>query len=344
MSAILRPQQQRLLDDIRRTLLEGCSRLMIQAPTGFGKTIVAANIAKEIQASGKRMIFTVPALSLIDQTVEKFYAEGVRDIGVIQANHVLTNYARRIQVASVQTLQRRGIPPADLVLIDEAHRWFDFYAEWLGNPAWSNVPFIGLTATPWTRGLRKYFDKLIIAATTQELIDADYLSRFRVFAPSSPDLEGVRTVAGDYHEGDLSAAMDKSALVADVVNTWIERSQGRPTLCFAVDRAHAKHLQEKAGVPRQAEICFNHFSRGPGPAIRRSFRSGQNRCSLKHAACGHQRRAKRRFEGRHAHDRGIGHRKKVLRCGAKAAARRIFRYRSKFSHCFQPRRLTVPFP
>ena len=39
--------------------------------------------------------------------------------------------------------------------------------------------------------------------------------------------------------------MDKSALVADVVDTWIIRGKGRPTLCFAVDRAHAKHLQQK---------------------------------------------------------------------------------------------------
>jgi superfamily II DNA or RNA helicase len=77
------------------------------------------------------------------------------------------------------------------------------------------------------------------------LIDAGYLSRFRVFAPSSPDLEGVRTVAGDYREDDLSGVMNKSALVADVVATWQERGQNRPTLCFAVDRVHAKHLQEK---------------------------------------------------------------------------------------------------
>jgi DNA repair protein RadD len=47
---------------------------------------------------------------LIDQSVEKLYAEGVRDVGVIQANHLMTNYAHPIQVASVQTLQRREIP------------------------------------------------------------------------------------------------------------------------------------------------------------------------------------------------------------------------------------------
>jgi superfamily II DNA or RNA helicase len=58
-------------------------------------------------------------------------------------------------------------------------------------------------------------------------------------------------VAGDYHEGDLSGVMNDNPLVADVVDTWIKRGQNRSTFCFAVDRAHAKHLQTKfteAGV------------------------------------------------------------------------------------------------
>jgi superfamily II DNA or RNA helicase len=243
---ILRPQQLRLLEEIDQEIEGGCRRLMCQAPTGFGKTLVAAMLANTALSRGQRMIFTVPALSLIDQTVDKFHAEGMLgDVGVIQADHPLTNYARPIQVASVQTLQRRAMPPADLVLIDEAHRWYDFYGDWLNNPKWADVPFIGLSATPWTRGLGKHFHKLIIAATTAELIDADYLSKFRVFAPSSPDLEGVRTVAGDYRDDDLAKAMDQTALVADVVDTWIERGGNRPTLCFAVDRTHAKHLQQQ---------------------------------------------------------------------------------------------------
>jgi superfamily II DNA or RNA helicase len=252
MSApVLRPQQIRLLEEIDQAIADGCRRIMVQAPTGFGKTIIAGTIAGKILDAGKRAIFTAPALSLIDQTVEKFYAQGVYDVGVIQAQHSLTNFARPIQVASVQTLQRRKIPPADLVMIDEAHRWFGFYGKWLKSSALSGVPVIGLSATPWTRGLGKYFDKLIIAATTQELIDEGYLSPFRVFAPSSPDLSGVRTRAGDYVDEDLSEVLDQSGLVADVVSTWLARGKGRPTLCFGVDRIHAKHLQQEfiaAGV------------------------------------------------------------------------------------------------
>jgi superfamily II DNA or RNA helicase len=252
--AVLRPHQVGLIDQIDTAVAAGERRIVAQAPTGFGKTIVAAAITRAALEQDNRVIFTVPAISLIDQTVEKFWAEGIRDMGVIQASHYLTDYAKPVQIASVQTLQRRyqatdglsrSVPSADLVLIDEVHRWYDFYEEWLSSSSMSDVPVIGLTATPWTRGLGKHFDKLIIGATTRELIDGKYLSPFRVFAPASPDLSGVRTVAGDYREDDLGEAMNKAELVADVVDTWIERGQNRPTLCFAVDRAHAKHLQTK---------------------------------------------------------------------------------------------------
>jgi DNA repair protein RadD len=133
------------------------------------------------------VIFTVPALSLVDQTVKAFWGDGIRDVGVIQGTNAMTDWSRPIQVASVQTLQRRPIPEADLVIIDECHRWFDFYAKWMADPACKSRRFVGLSATPWTWGLGQYFDDLIIAATLRDLISQGYLSPFRVFAPSHPD-------------------------------------------------------------------------------------------------------------------------------------------------------------
>jgi superfamily II DNA or RNA helicase len=251
-SAILRPGQVALLDQIDAAITTGHRRLIAQAPTGFGKTIVAAHRLRLLQDAGRRAIFTVPALSLVDQTIEKLFAEGVTDVGVIQASHRKTNPARLIQVATPQSLQRREIPDADEILLDEVHIWFSkLYPKLLSDPRFADVPIIGLTATPWSRGLGKHFDRLIVGATTEQLIEDKYLSPFRSFAPASPDLTGVRTMAGDYHEGDLADAVNKTALVANVVETWQARAENRPTLCFAVDRAHAKHLQlqfQAAGI------------------------------------------------------------------------------------------------
>lgn len=251
MRSTLRPHQVEAIRQLKLSIGQGDRRPVLQLPTGAGKTVVAAAIVDGARSKGNRVIFTVPAISLIDQTVQSFWNEGITEVGVIQADHPMTNPTMPVQVASIQTLQRRGVPDTDIVVVDECHRLFQFYGEWMARPEWQHIPFIGLSATPWTRGLGQHFTNLIVGATTRELIDAGYLSEFEVFAPSHPDLSEVRTVAGDYHEGDLSDAMNQTPLIADVVQTWLEMGGNDPTLCFAVDRAHAKHLQERfhaAGV------------------------------------------------------------------------------------------------
>jgi DNA repair protein RadD len=272
----LRPGQVALLDQIDAAIAGGHRHLVAQAPTGFGKTLVGATLALRNLAAGRRTLFTVPALELVDQTIERFAAEGLRDVGVIQAKHELTDWSRPVQIASVQTLmRRRQMPLADMVIIDEVHKKFDIYETWLSG-AWSHIPVIGLSATPWTKGLGKLFGKLIIGATTQSLIDDGYLSDFRVFAPASPDLKNVRTVAGDFREDDLAVAMDQETLVADVVDTWMQRAEGRPTLCFAVNRVHANHLKQKflaAGVP--AGYIDAYTDKDDRRAIARQFHTGE---------------------------------------------------------------------
>ena len=250
----LRDYQERVIHDLRRAIGSGHRRIVVQLPTGAGKTIAAAAIVRMAQAKGNGVIFTVPALQLIDQTVEKFERNDIPaiDIGVMQADHPRTNHACPIQVASVQTLQRRKVPKVKIVIIDECHKSFEFYDTLMDNPEFADTIWIGLSATPWAKGMAKRWHHLIIGTTLQELIDQKVLSDFRVFAPGHPDLSGVKTVAGDYELKGLGGAMNTAPLVADIIKTWKEKGENRPTLCFAVDRAHAKHLQqqfEAAGVP-----------------------------------------------------------------------------------------------
>jgi DNA repair protein RadD len=242
----LRPYQSECLNNIRESIRGGVRRMVVQAATGAGKTKIAAAIVDGAMQKGNRTAFVVPAIALIDQTVESFWHEGIKDIGVVQAAHGMTDWSRPVQICSIATLRTRGAwPEAKTVIFDEVHNLHEAHKSWLSDPAWAAVPFIGLSATPWTKGLGKYFDSLLVAATTGELIEQGYLSPFRVFATGHPDLSKVRTVAGDYHEGELSDAMQQGELTADIVRTWQEKWGKANTLCFGVDKAHAKTIQER---------------------------------------------------------------------------------------------------
>jgi hypothetical protein len=277
---MLRDYQVGAIDQLREALRQGAKRPVIQAPTGAGKTILAAEIIRMAREKGKRVIFTVPAISLIDQTVERFRGVGIHDIGVMQGAHEMTDRHQPVQVCSVQTLARRTIPMVDLVIVDEAHVMFKIYDKWMQNPAWERIPFVGLTATPWSKGMgaEGRWDKLIVCTTTQDLINRGHLSDFKTFAPSHPDLGGVKTLAGDYDLRGLGDAMDKRPLVADIVSTWLEKGENRPTICFAVNRVHAKHIQtlfQEAGVV--AEYMDAYTDRHERNEIVERFQTGQTK-------------------------------------------------------------------
>jgi superfamily II DNA or RNA helicase len=131
----LRRYQQHALEKLRRSIASGRRRPMIQSPTGSGKTELAAHIIDGARAKGNRVIFTVPSLSLIDQTVAAFEAEGINAVGVMQADHERTDPSQPVQVCSVQTLARRDKPDAAVVLVDEAHLTYQSLFDWMDDPA-----------------------------------------------------------------------------------------------------------------------------------------------------------------------------------------------------------------
>lgn len=283
----LRQPQALALDTLRRSLASGHRRPMLQAPTGFGKTLTAAHIIQRALDKGRRVAFVVPALSLIDQTVAAFEAEGIHCVGVMQGSHPRTDPGAAVQIVSVQTLPRRKRPEADIVLVDEAHELHREIFRWMDDRP--DLPFVGLSATPWSRGLGKHYDDLIVASTTNDLIAQGYLSPFVVFAPSEPDLASVRTIAGDFHEGELADAVDKPKLVGDVVETWLSRGENRPTLCYGVNRGHAEHLQQRfleAGVAAAYIDAF--VERQERERIFDRFRAGEIRviCNIATLAVG----------------------------------------------------------
>ena len=247
----LRPLQERAIQGLRDSLRRGKKRPIIQAPTGFGKTVVAAHIVVGALNKGNRVAFCVPSVGLIDQTFDRFVSNGVdpRDIGVMQANHPWRRPSAPIQICSLQTLATRGFPDVNFVVFDEVHLRYEVVDNWMDEHP--DKIFIGLSATPWSKGLGNRFDDLIIPTSIAELTEQKYLAPLRAFAPSKPDLTDVKIVAGDYHNGQLSEKMSGVSIVGDVVATWLDKAEDRPTMVFAVDRAHADKLHnefERMGV------------------------------------------------------------------------------------------------
>ena len=186
------------------------------------------------------------------QTSEKFFAAGIHH-GIIQAGFA-PRPLERVQIASIQTLHRRAIadetiplPPAKLLIIDEAHHCPARTYQKIINE-YPDATLLGLTATPCRgdgRGLGTIFQVIIECPQVAELIKQKYLVPTRVYAPVDPDLRGVRTVQGDYHEAELADRMDRAQLVGDIVSHWHKYSEQRKTVCFAVSVGHSIHIRNE---------------------------------------------------------------------------------------------------
>ena len=218
----LREHQVRAIEMVRESMARGNRRVILAAPCGFGKTITAAAIAKSAVEKGKRVLFVCDRIKLVEQSIAA-YAEHGLEFGVIQAQHHLSDgYKAPIQIASVQTLvKRRWWPDTDLVIVDEAHVMYKSLVEKLER--WDAVPVIGLTATPFSKGLGKIFQDLVVPITTRQLQEQGWLSKCEYYVGKSVDTKGIKTKAlttggSDYDPEELGNRMsDDIELTGSIV-------------------------------------------------------------------------------------------------------------------------------
>ena len=174
-------------------------------------------------------------------------------------NHEMTDPRAPIQIASVQTLARRkNIPDFDFAIVDECH----VHYKWLTTAmeAYNNVPFVGLSATPFSKGLGKHYDDLIVPATAEDLLAEGYLCPVDYYGGRKVALEGVKTKqlstgGTDYDPNSLAEAVEKDTkLVGDIVSNWKKYAEGRQTIAFSPSIKHSKFLVEQfraAGIPAE---------------------------------------------------------------------------------------------
>lgn len=240
MKVTLRDYQQAAFDKARDAVRNGARRILICAPTGGGKTVLASALMEMVKEKGNRASFVVDRLSLIQQTSDTFDRYGL-DHGVIQGGHERWRPALPLQICSVQTLGRRRWPETSVDVFDEAHVLHTTHKKRMEEKA-SIV--IGLTATPFTKGLGKWFDVVINVTTTRALIDDGWLSPYRIFSCAEPDMSGVTVKStGEWDEREASGKALE--VVGDVVAEYLKHGENRKFICSAVDTAHVEELQRQ---------------------------------------------------------------------------------------------------
>lgn len=245
-----------------KTRAEMALRLLLCLPTGGGKTVCAALFILGAVAKGKRVLFLAHRRELVTQAWAKLLEMGLgaESVGVIMGDGWITNPAdgmlfdaRRpnapVQVASVQTLAKRALPPADVVFLDEAHHaTAATNRKLIQHYAAQGAAIIGLTATPCRgdgRGLDDVFGRLHVIARPSELIAEGYLVAPEVYSVPPPDLSKVKSTGGDYDLDELGEAMDRAELVGKLVEHWQELANGRSTIVFATTVAHSQSIVGK---------------------------------------------------------------------------------------------------
>lgn len=238
---MLRPYQRDAINNTYAAMRDHNS-VMLQLPTGSGKTHIAMEVIKHGLRHGKRINFCVDRLTLLDQTVDKFVEERI-PVSVVQSCHPMYRPEKPVQVVSLQTLQRRDRsrwPPANLFIVDEAHTHYGIVSKVMKQ--WSLVKFLGLSATPFTRGLGLKWNKLVVGATTEQLMLDGYLSNFVAYGPSQPDLRGVRQTNGDYNVTDLDQRM--SVITGDILTHFRKHGGDKKTLGFTPTVRFAEYMAD----------------------------------------------------------------------------------------------------
>ena len=244
---MIRDHQRLAIQMLRQSVREGNKKSVLAAPCSFGKTRVAMEILKSVVENGKTGIFICDRIKLVDQALQEFDRAGIR-CGVMQGDHWRTDPSAPVQIASIQTLARKRYQPIfHVAIVDECHTHYKAMTELMDKN--SNVIFIGLSATPYSKGLGQHYTDLIVPITTRELLEKDYLCPVRYFGGRTVDLKGVKTkrlsTGGvDYDPKSLSEAIDKDdKLAGDIIENFKRYGKGQ-TIAFSPSIKHSKKLGE----------------------------------------------------------------------------------------------------
>ena len=257
---------------------------LINAPCGYGKTAIAAYLCNSFARAGLKTVFAAPYVALVDQTYDKFIEYGMDAPSVIWQKDPRYNPNAMIHIASADTLiaKDEAIPEGTKVFIwDECDlRRVKLLEELKNRP---EIKLIGLTATPYAKWLGQHYENFIKPCTTNELIENGWLTPFHIKHPNlGESIERMRNVKErvtggekDYAIGEAAEAMMGAKIVGDILGTWLEHGENRPTIGFAINKDSANaYTREflKAGI--NAAVIVDNTPKDERTKVYQDFKAG----------------------------------------------------------------------
>jgi DNA repair protein RadD len=242
----LRDYQDSSLNGLREGFQQGHRVQMLYLPTGGGKTEIAISMLQKAADNGNRCAMIMDRRVLVDQTSERLDKYDI-DHGVLMAGHWRYKTHKSIQICSAQTLEKQGsMPDLKLMIIDEAHTTRKSIAEFIKNN--QKVKVVGLSASPFTKGLGAIYSNVVSRSTTKELVDSGMLAPLRVFIAKEIDMTGAKKTAGEWSTAEATERGIK--ITGDIVAEWKKKTleifgEPKKTIVFCAGIAHGQDLVEK---------------------------------------------------------------------------------------------------
>ena len=246
MALELREHQIEALERVKQGFEAGHTRQLLYAPTGAGKTEMAIAMMEEYAKGYQRSAMVMDRIVLVEQTSLRLGKYKI-DHGVLQAGHWRYKPSERIQICSIQTLARRKKMEApELLFYDECHVNYQSVIDYIKeNPS---IKVVGLSATPFTKGLANLYTNVVSAIPTEKLIDKGFLCPLKVYIAKEIDMTGAKKIAGEWSAADVSDRGMK--ITGDIVAEWVKKTHEvfgapRKTVVFCSGVEHGRDLAKQ---------------------------------------------------------------------------------------------------
>ena len=253
----LRKYQLDLLERAEQSLAPGNARVMMQLPTGAGKTVIAAHMLRNYLADGRKAMWITHRRELAAQTRKMLRSSAgvnVSPQATWERNSPAPHLPNGVVIVMAQTASRRAVEARvwdryssdDFLIVDEAHHatargWERIIRGWPGR-------VLGMTATPWRLSIKEGFDHLfgdlICGPQVRELQADGFLCDATVVAPPDDELiqGGEIGAIGDYTERGIEQANPPDVMTANALRFWRRQTPNRWTIAYAVSVNHAYNL------------------------------------------------------------------------------------------------------